>query len=115
MSRSTPPDTGRESDGSDEERAEALTDDIRQTREQLGETVSALVHAVNVPERAKAKMSQAGHTALHKADAAVAALPAPVEQGVHRGVAVVRAHPVPILASLAAALVLLRILVGRRS
>lgn len=99
-----------------------LQRDIENTREQLGDTVEALAHKVNVPARAKDTVHEAVATAQVKAAAltddaaalanrAVSALPPPARSRVDQLVVGVRQRPLPaVLAAAGVLLVVTRLL-----
>jgi hypothetical protein len=83
-----------------------LRAEIEQTREQLGDTVQALVHKVDVPARAKEKLHETRDAAQEKARQATAKLPEPVRERGQQAVVVARRRPVPLAAAVLAVLVL---------
>jgi hypothetical protein len=58
-------------DGTPPQSAEALTADIERTRQELGETVEALVAKTDVKARAKHRAAEAAGSLRGKADAAI--------------------------------------------
>ena len=61
---------------------EQLQDEIRETRNELGETVEALAHKADVKARAGEKVDEAKETAHEKFEQGRAAVPVPVIAGV---------------------------------
>jgi Protein of unknown function (DUF3618) len=101
---------------------EQLQEDIENAREQLGDTVEALAHKVNVPARAKDSMHDAvqkvqgkagelGDEATVLANKAVAKLPPQARGRANQLVATIRQRPLPAaLAAVGALLVTMRLL-----
>lgn len=87
-----------------------LRKDIERTRKQLGETVEALAHKMDVPGRVKEKAHETTARMAAATDHAVEQLPEPVAVQVEKA----RRHPGAVAGVLAALVVLLWIL-SRRS
>lgn len=87
-----------------------LRDDIERTRKELGETVEALAHKLDVPGRVKDKAHETTARMTAATDHAVEALPDPVAAQVEKA----RRHPGAVAAVLGALIALLWIL-SRRS
>jgi phage-related tail protein len=114
-----------------------IREDIRETRQQLGDTVEALAHKADVPARTKekanevldttkAKAAVAKDTVMAKADQAIEAaqvkaaevaeqaqhavekLPQPVAQRAERVIAVIRQRPGMVLAGAIVSIALVR-------
>lgn len=90
-------------------REKELRDDIERTREQLGETVEALAHKLDVPGRVKAKAHETTTKLTARTDHAVEALPEPVAVQVEKA----RRHP-GVVASALGVIVLLIWILSRR-
>lgn len=87
--------------------AEQARLDIELTRQELGETVEALAHKVNVPARAKEQVDQVKAKVKEK-------VPEPVAEGAVQVADTVRRNPWPIAGGVLALLILIR-LIARRS
>lgn len=96
---------------------EARTD-IELTREELGDTVEALAHKVNVRERAgevwQEKTEPVREKAQHAVDRAREVTPEPVVQSAASVVEVVRKRPGPVLIGAGAAIIAGWLMAGRR-
>jgi hypothetical protein len=86
--------------------AEEARLDAELTRQELGETVNALAHKVNVPERTKERAVRMGTAARQR-------MPEPVVHGAERAVRTIRRHPLP-AAGAAVGLVIAARLIARR-
>jgi len=82
---------------------EELQRDVERTRRELGETVEALAHKVDVPGRVKEQAHETVVRMTAATDQAVASLPEPVAQQVQKA----RQHPVAIGAVLMALVLLI--------
>ncbi|GLZ33373.1 hypothetical protein Lesp02_55610 [Lentzea sp. NBRC 105346] len=80
-----------------------LREDIERTRRELGETVEALTHKLDVPGRVKDKAHETTVRLTEATDHAVQALPVPVAKQVEKA----RRHPATVGAILAALVALL--------
>ncbi|TWP51669.1 DUF3618 domain-containing protein [Lentzea tibetensis] len=87
-----------------------LREDIERTRKQLGETVEALAHKMDVPGRVKEKAHETTARMTAATDHAVEQLPEPVAVQIEKA----RRHPAAVAAVLGAIVMLLWIL-SRRS
>jgi Protein of unknown function (DUF3618) len=105
---------------------EDIKADIERTRAELSQTVEALAHKMNVPEQVKAKVHDTTATVQAKAvevqakvevaaDQALVKLPPAARQPAHRALTAVLANPVQALLGTLGGLILLRILLRRRS
>lgn len=82
---------------------EELQKDVERTRRELGETVEALAHKVDVPGRVKEQAHETVVKLTSATNEAVAALPPPVAEQVEKA----RRHPAAIAAVLAALILLI--------
>ena len=92
------------------EETERLRAEIEHTREQLGETVQALTHKVDVPARAKEKLQQTREAAQDRARQVAE----PVLHGGEQAIVAVRRRPMPAAAVAVLAVLLLGWLLRRR-
>jgi hypothetical protein len=86
-----------------------LREEIEQTRRELGDTVEALSHKLDVPGRVKEKAHEATARMTVATDHAVESLPEPVAVQVEKA----RRHPGAVAAVLAAVIAVLWILSRR--
>lgn len=93
--------------------------DIERAREELGDTVEALVHKVNVRERAKEQWHErtepVREKAQHAAERAREVTPQPVMQSAETVAVAVRKRPAPILIGAGAAIVAGWLIAERRN
>lgn len=98
--------------------AEQTRADIELTREELGDTVEALAHKVNVRERAgevwQEKTEPVREKAQHAVDRAREVTPDPVIHSAANAADAVRKRPAPVLIGAGAAVIVGWLIAGRR-
>ena len=92
-----------------------LRSEIETTRAQVGHTVEALAHKLDVTARGKEKAAQLRADVLSKTENVVAALPEPAAAPVRRGVGAVLAHPGLAIGAFLFSALLVRSLMKRRN
>ncbi|MCP2166399.1 DUF3618 domain-containing protein [Goodfellowiella coeruleoviolacea] len=99
---------------SDSPRMAELRADAALTREELGETVEALAHKMNVPRRAKEQLDQRKAALQARTEQTLNAMPPPVANLAQQGMAAVRRRPAAFLVGTVVAVLVLRMMARRR-